>query len=133
MTETTRPDPETTPQINIDEPVKVHVVAALPKPKRCRRGVSLRTFTLTAADPVQQVLPINLNRCAAYLQCTNAVAVAFTLHTSLADAQAANGGVTVPAANTSPYPLHTTDAIWATAADVDPSVTISVQAIIEED
>jgi hypothetical protein len=127
----TQPEPEI---IEALEPVPVHVISApVPKPRRCRRGVSLRTTTLTADDPVQQVLPLNLNRVAAYLQCTAAPAAPFSLYGSLADAQGGRGGVTVPAASISPYPLHTTDAVWATAAAAALPLTISVQAIIEED
>ena len=119
------------------EPIRVHLTGSdlalvQPEPPRPRRGASLRTFVLTSADPVQQVLPQNTNRCEAWLQCVDATAKAITLHESLADAQSGgNAGVTVPAANTGPYPLATTDAVWATAAADDLPVTISVSAIID--
>lgn len=119
------------------EAVKVHIAGSdvpltSPQPKRPRRGASLRTFVLTAADPVQQILPQNANRCDAWVQCVDTAAKAFTLHQSSADAQSGgNAGVTVPPGNTSPYPIGTTDAVWATAATADLPVTISVSAIIE--
>lgn len=119
--------------------VRVHLTGSdlpltAPAPKRARRGASLRTFVLTSADQVQQILPQNTNRSEAWVQCVDASPHAFTLHESFANAQAGgNAGVTVPAANTSPYPLSTTDAVWATAADADLPVTISVASIIEGD
>jgi len=121
------------------EPMKVHLSGSdlpliTPERKRCRRGTSLRTFVLTANDPVQQILPQNTNRIEAYIQCVDDPAVAFSIHDSLADAQAGgNAGVTVPAANTGPYPLHTNDAVWATAAGPDLPVTVSISAVIEAD
>ena len=121
------------------EPVKVHISGsdlplARPEPKKYRRGVSLRTFVLTTADPIQQILPQNANRCEAWVQNVDTTAKTFTLYTSLGDAKAAgNGGVTVPKTNTAAYPMCTTDAVWATAATVDLPVTVSVSAIIEGD
>lgn len=121
------------------EAVKVHIAGSdlpltRPEPRRRRRGASLRTFVLTAADPIQQVLPQNTNRCEALIQCVNATAKAITLHQSASDAQAGgNAGITIPAGNTGPYPLATTDAVWATAATADLPVTISVSSVIEGD
>lgn len=99
-----------------------------PAPQRKRKGASLRSFTLNANDPVQQILPLNLNRCEAWVQpITNAV----TLYTSRADAQnAGNAGITIPAAGSLPFPVNTTDPVWATAAVLP--TTVSVWAIIEE-
>lgn len=119
------------------EAVKVHISGSdvpfsRPEPRRRRRGVALRTFTLTSNDPVQQILPLNSNRCEAWVQNVDTAAKDFTLHESLANAQAGIG-VTVPKGNTGPYPLATTDAVWATAADADLPVTISVSAVMEAD
>jgi hypothetical protein len=122
-----------TDQLIDHTPVKVHLSSSdlplAPTQKRCRRGVSFRTVTLTTSDPVQQILPQNLNRVEAWAQAfTNAV----TVYSSRADAQAAGGaGITLPVANTAPYPLNTTDAVWATASVLP--TTISVTAIIEDD
>lgn len=120
------------------ESVRVHLTGSdlaltQPEPRRPRRGSALRTFVLTDNDPIQQILPQNTNRCEAWVQCVDETAAAFTLHESLGDAQSGgNAGVTVPARNTGPYPVATTDSIWATADDDDLPVTISVSAIIEE-
>jgi hypothetical protein len=120
---------------HVSEPVLVHIAGSdlpltdhRPAPTRKRRGVSLRSFTLTANDPVQQILPLNTNRCEAWAQAlTNPI----TVYGSRADAQAGTGGITIPATNTVPYPLNTTDPIWATAAILP--TTVSVTAIIEGD
>lgn len=116
------------------EPLKVHLAGSdIPivhqQPGKVRHGASLRTFTFTASDPVQQILPLHKNRCEANLQAfTNDV----TVYTSRADAQAGGGGgVTIPATNTVPYPLNTTDEVWATAAVLP--TRLSVSAIIEGD
>lgn len=116
------------------EAVKVHIAGSdvpltHPAPAKPRRGVALRTFVLTSSDPVQQILPLNANRCEAYIQTT---ANDITLYSSKADAMAGgNAGITVPKANTMPYPLRTTDPVWATAAVLPTAVYVS--AIIEGD
>lgn len=121
------------------EPVKVHVAGSdVPmghqEPKKRRHGVSLRTFTLTSADAVQQILPLNINRCEAWIQNVDTATKNFTVYSSKADALSGGGsGITVPKTNTAPYPLHTTDSVWATAAQADLPVSISVVAIIEGD
>jgi hypothetical protein len=119
---------------HVSEPVLVHIAGSSlpvdrPPATGKRRGASLRSFTLTANDPVQPILPLNINRCEAWVQAlTNPI----TVYTSLADAKAGgNGGVTIPATNTVPYPMNTTDQIWATAAILP--TTVSVTAIIEGD
>lgn len=116
------------------EPARVHIVSSdvplghHPEPRRPRRGLSARSFVLTSNDPVQQILPLNTHRCEAWIQpLTNAI----TVYASRADAQAGgNGGITIPAGNTMPFPLHTTDPVWATAATLP--TTVSVMAIIED-
>lgn len=45
---------------------------------------------------------------------------------------AGNSAVTVPVNTTTPFPIPTTDAVWASAASADLPVTISVTSIIEE-
>ena len=115
------------------EPARVHIAGSdIPlahhAPARKRRGLSTRSFTLNSTDPVQQILPLALNRCEALVQpLTNPV----TLYSSKADAQAGgNAGITIPAAGSVPFPVNTTDPVWATAAVLP--TTVSVWAIIEE-
>jgi hypothetical protein len=123
-----------TDQLIDHEPVKVHLAASdvplTPVRRRCRRGVSFRTFTLTTSDPVQQILPLNLNRVEAWVQSfTNAS----YLYSSLGEAQtgAGTGGVKVPVASGSAaYPVNTTDAVWVTATAFP--TTVCITAIIEE-
>lgn len=102
--------------------------AERPAPRRKRKGLSTRSFTLNANDPVQQILPLNLNRCEAWVQpLTNSV----TLYSSKADAQSGgNAGITIPAAGSLAFPVNTTDPVWATAGTLP--TTVSVWAIIEE-
>jgi hypothetical protein len=115
------------------EPVRVHIASSdVPMRShepagRIRRGLAGRSFTLTTTDPVQQILPLNINRCEGWvLPLTNDV----TLYTSKADAQGGgNGGITVPAGGKVPFPVNTTDPVWATAAVLP--TTVSAWAIIE--
>jgi hypothetical protein len=118
------------------EAVRVHISGSdVPlthqPPARMRRAASLTSFTLTSSDPVQQILPLNLNRCEAWVYNNSSKNV--LLYTSLADAKAGGRGITLSAAATVPFPLHTTDPIWATAASADLSASpaLSVWAIIE--
>lgn len=113
--------------------VRVHIAGSdLPlinhAPVRKRKGVSIRSFTLSSSDPVQQILPLNNNRCEAWIvPLTNPI----TVYSSLADAKGGgNGGATLPAAGSVPFPMNTTDPVWATAAVLP--TTVSVWAIIEE-
>lgn len=121
------------------EPAKVHITGSdvllgHQAPKKRRRGVSLRSFVLTAADPIQQILPQAENRCEAWIQNVDTAGKNFTIYASKADALAGgNSGVTVPKTNTTPYPVNTADPVWATALTADLPVTISVTAIIEGD
>lgn len=116
------------------EPVRVHLTGTdVPigghhePPRRPRYGAALKTFVLNASDPVQCILPLNAARCQGWIQpLTNAI----TVYTSKADAQSGSGGITIPATNTGPYPMHTTDPVWATAGTLPTSVCVS--AIIEE-
>ena len=77
------------------DPVRVHLVRsdlALVDPHERgprRRGASIRTYTLTAANPVQQILPLNGRRCSAWIQPTvNDVLIS----TSESGAQQGGGG-----------------------------------------
>lgn len=116
------------------EPVRVHLIRSdipmghVPEPAPRRRGVSIRTITLTQGSPVQQILPQAHHRCEAYVQAaTNPI----TIGSSLADVTAGGNAVgTIPATNTAPFPLCTTDAVWATASSFPTSITV-VQ-ILEE-
>lgn len=115
------------------EPVRVHLSGSdiplidHPDPNPRRRGLSVRSFILTTNDPVQQILPLNVRRCQAWVQpATNPITIA----TSKANALAGGTAVgTIPATNTGPFPLHTTDEVWATAASLP--TTVTVIAIIE--
>lgn len=109
-------------------PLLVHITGSdLPAPDTTppRLGGTLTTFTLTDKDPVQRILPTNLWRREALLQALDAdVQIA----TTRADAQS-GAGVTIPVANTGPYPLHITDEIWATAATLP--ARLSVAAVVQ--
>lgn len=97
-------------------------------PARRRRGLAARSYTLTATDPVQQILPLNSGRVEAWVQpLTNPI----TIGNSKADAAAGGNAVaTLPAAGNVPFPMNTTDPVWATAAVLP--TTVSVWAIIED-
>jgi len=113
------------------EPVKVHITGSdvslggrVPSGRK-RRGLSARSFTLTAADPVQEILPQSDNRREAVITSTNN---ACTIGASKGDAQnGGNSAATIPSGITTPYPVNTTDAVWASAGTLP--ATISVIAI----
>lgn len=118
------------------EPVHVHVanlheMATPPAPRRRRRALSTRSFTLTAADPVQEILPQADGRAEAWVIFT---ANDITIATSKADAQAGGGAVaTLTHLDAVPFPVNTTDAVYATAAAATLPVTVSVVAIYEQE
>ena len=105
------------------------------KSKRCRRALRCNTYTLTAAQPVQPVLPQADTRVEAWI--TSAIAASsppvIYMATSQAGAAAQGGGsAQINGADTTPFPVNTTDQVWLSAATGFP-VSVSVVAIYEED
>jgi hypothetical protein len=101
--------------------------------KRKRRALRTNTWTLTAANPVQQVLPQADTRTEAWITAATEVSPpVLYMSTSQAGAQAAAGGAAqVVGTDTSPFPVNTTDAVWVYAATGYP-VTVSAVAIYDE-
>lgn len=83
------------------EAVKVHLAGSdipigMPPPVRPHRGVVFKTVTLTANDPVQQILPLSPHRREAWIQAFTANVV---LYSEKGQAQVGgNNGLTIPAA-----------------------------------
>lgn len=102
-------------------------------PKRKRRALRTNTYTLTAANPVQQILPQADTRTEAWMtSATEASPPVLYLSSSQSGAQAAGGGAAqVIGSDTAPVPVNTTDAAWVYAATGYP-VTVSVWAIYTE-
>jgi hypothetical protein len=117
-------------------PVPVHIASsAVPAArKRRRRALRANTYTLTAASPVQLVLPQADSRIEAWI--TSAVGASppvIFMSPSQAGAQAQGGGAAqINGTDTTPFPVNTTDQVWVSAATGYP-VTVSVAAIYEED
>lgn len=101
--------------------------------RRKRRALRTNTYTLTAANPVQQVLPQADTRAEAWMtSATEAAPPVLYLSASQAGAQAAGGGAAqVIGSDTAPVAVNTTDAAWVYAATGYP-VTVSVWAIYTE-
>jgi hypothetical protein len=123
-------------------PISVHItgsdipLAGAPRKKRCRRAFKANTFTLTAANPVQRIFPQADTRVEGWI--TSAIAAAnppvIYIAGSQSDAQSLGGGAAqVNGTDTAPFPVNTTDAVWASAAAASLPVTISAVAIYEED
>lgn len=115
------------------DPIRVHLTGSdVPLNNQgdknpCRRGLTTRSFNLTAADPVQQILPNNLNRITAYVRPEQN---AITIAASQADALAgANSAAKISASSFQPQELPTTDEVWATSSTL-PTV-VDVIAIIQ--
>lgn len=102
-------------------------------PKRRRRALRTNTYTLTASNPVQQVLPQADTRAEAWMtSATEASPPVLYLAPSQAAAKDVGGGAAqVIGSNTAPVPVNTTDAAWVYAATGYP-VTVSILAIYEE-
>lgn len=117
-------------------PVPVHIASsAVPAPrKRRRRALRTNTYTLTAAQPVQPVLPQADSRIEAWItSAVGATPPVIFMSTSQAGAQAQGGGAAqINGTDTTPFPVNTTDQVWVSAATGFP-VTVSVVAIYEED
>lgn len=119
-------------------PVPVHIassdVGLAARPKRRRRALRTNTYTLTAAQPVQPVLPQADSRIEAWItSAVGATPPVIFMSTSQAGAQAQGGGAAqINGTDTTPFPVNTTDQVWVSAATGFP-VTVSVVAIYQED
>lgn len=103
-------------------------LGSAPPAKRKRRAVSTRSFTLTSNDPVQEILPQSDSRSEASITFTNNQC---TIGSSQSDAKnGGNSAANIPANITAPYPVNTTDSVWASAGTLP--ATISVVAIYEQ-
>ena len=118
----------------------VHVIAHIAssdvpavKPRRTRRALRTNTYTLTAAQPTQVLLPQADTRTEAWVTAaTEASPPVIYISTSQAGAAAQGGGAAqIVGSDTTPVPINTTDQVWASAATGFP-VTVSVWAIYEE-
>lgn len=114
------------------DPILVHLTGSDvpltdPATNPRRRGVSLRSFVLTSDNPVQQILPNNLNRLHAWIRPEqNSISIAG----SMSDAQAnGNGAYKISASSFEAQYLPTTDEVWATSTTLP--TTVDVIAIIE--
>lgn len=114
-------------------PIRVHIVssdvpAARPQAKRKRKGITTRSFVLTAgADAIQPILPQSDSRCEAWItSMTNACLIG----KSKGDCAAGGNACSTIPANAVPFPLNTTDELWATSGTLP--TTISVIAIYEQ-
>lgn len=120
------------------QPIHVHVASSDVqlgggKPKRCRRALKTNTFTLTALQPTQCVLPQSDSRVEAYItSATEATPPVIYIAPSQAGANGQGGGAAqIIGSDTTPVPVNTTDQVWVSAATGFP-VTVSVWAIYEE-
>jgi hypothetical protein len=110
--------------------------------KRCRYAGRTRTFTLTAQNPIEAILPPSDSRTEAWFAVWSATAVGtLFVSTSQAGAQGQAGGcLTVPFQTTAAaaaidppwYPLNTTDQVWVGASSAAYPVIVSVLSIYEE-
>jgi hypothetical protein len=118
------------------EPVHVHIASSdvqLPAaPRRKRRALKTNTFTLPNSAPVQ-VMRQSDNRAEGWItSATEASPPAIYIAASQADAASQSGGAAqIVGTDTAPFPVHTTDAVWLSAATGFP-VTVSVVQIFEE-
>jgi hypothetical protein len=121
------------------DPVRMHLVSTdvdlgqAPGPKR--KALKTNTFTLTAANPVQRVMPRSDNRLEAWV--TSAIAASsppvIYIAASQADANALGGGAAqVSGLDTSPFPVNTTDEVWISAAAASLPCVVSVVATYDE-
>ena len=120
------------------EPVHVHIASSdvpvtPPRPKRKRKALSTNTYTLTSASPTQMVLPQADTRVEGWI--TSAVGasppVIFIAPSQAGAAGQSGGAAQISGTDTTPFPVNTTDQVWASAATGFP-VTVSVAAIYEE-
>lgn len=115
------------------DPIPVHLTGSdVPlgqaAPRRKRRSFVTRTFTLNATDPAQELLPQSDSRAEAWITYSTNVVL---LGASRADVLAAGGQCAqLPVADAVPFPVNTTDALWAGAATLP--TTISVFAVYEQ-
>lgn len=126
----TTPDPIPVHITGIAEGAQLamYIPALAGQNKPGRRALTARSFTLTAADPVQQILPEAFARTEAWvITQTNDITIASSKANCLAGGNAA---ATIPHSDTAPFPLNTTDAVWATAGTLP--TTVSVVAILKD-
>ena len=113
-------------------PVHVHVASSAVQEPVHRRRMVFHTVVLTSKEPGRLILAQNEYRVAALVQPIDA---AIVLGESIAQVSAAQNmvasvpspsGAYVPSSNTSPYPVDTTDAVYAgltTSSDNRISIT----------
>lgn len=109
-------------------------LAAPVRRKRRRRALRTNTYTLTAAQPTQPVMPQADTRIEGWItSAVGATPPVIYMSTSQAGAAAQGGGAAqINGADTTPFPVNTTDQVWLSAATGFP-VTVSVVQIYEED
>lgn len=129
------------------DPVPVHLAGVDPEaiaaaiggaaprsssPPRRRRALRTNTYTLTAANPTQLLLPQSDNRLEAWVtSATEASPPVIYIAPNQAGAQAAGGGsAQIVGSDTTPVPLNTTDQVWVSALTGYP-VTVSIWAIYD--
>ncbi|HEV2244908.1 MAG TPA: hypothetical protein VGR98_27990 [Streptosporangiaceae bacterium] len=119
------------------DPIKVHIASsdvpmAAAAPRRTRKALRTNTYTLTAAQATQRLLPRSATRLEAWVtSATEATPPVIYIAPNQADAASQAGGAAqVIGTETTPVPLNTTDEVWVSAATGYP-VTVSVWAIYE--
>lgn len=119
--------------------IPVHIVSSAIKQgcgcKRKRRAAQFRTFILNANNPTQAILPPSTTRVEAWITAPDgATAVTLYIGNSEADAQQQSGAsCPVPINQSVPFPLHTTDAVWASAPNSELPVTFGIAAYYEQE
>ena len=117
-------------------PLAVHIassdvpLASAPasSPRR-RRAATCRTFTIISANPVVPLFAEDLSRRGLMVQAVGTNDV--ILCQSKAQAQAAQStadpeGTLIPHTNTAPWPVPTTDQLWATAITFPALLAVTV-------
>lgn len=103
--------------------------------KRKRKSASFHTFILTANNPTQQILPPSTRRAEAWITAPDG-ATAVTLFVSSTEAgaqQQSADSCPVPINQSVPFPLNTTDAVWASVATGSLPCTFGVAAYYEQE
>lgn len=128
MTETV---PET-PAVHVHI-VRSDVPMAAGQPKRCRRALKTNTYTLANSTPVP-VMKQSDSRVEGWItSAVGATPPVIFIASNQADANSQGGGAAqISGTDTTPFPVHTTDAVWVSAATGFP-VTVSVVQIFETD
>lgn len=112
--------------------------ASGPRRRRSRRVV-YRTVVLTADDPTQEILPASSSRVCAYLQALdNDVmlgpddATVRAKGNTAAAPQLNPSGATLPKANTAPWPIEDSRAVWAGVTTTATNSRVSITAVYED-